>query len=185
MPHFSEKPAHDDRKERRSLHHDAEVVIVGAGIVGCALAVALGNQGRSVILLERSLRQPDRIVGELLQPGGVAALEKLGLIDCLQGIDAIPVQGYAVVYYGEEVDIKYPLNASKPSEQTRPEGMSFHHGRFVSRLREAAMRTPNVTVVESTVSGLIKNEWTGQVLGVECVTQGEKDYVRIPFTCTL
>jgi hypothetical protein len=66
-------------EERRRLHHEADVVIVGAGIAGCSLAVALGNQGRSVILLEKSLKEPDRIVGELLQPGGVRALEKLGI----------------------------------------------------------------------------------------------------------
>lgn len=69
-----------DAQERRRLeHHEADVVIVGAGIVGCAAAVAFGKQGRSVLLLERSLKEPDRIVGELLQPGGVNALEKLGM----------------------------------------------------------------------------------------------------------
>ena len=61
------------------MHHEADIVIVGAGILGCAAAVAFGKQGRSVILLEKSLKQPDRIVGELLQPGGVNALEKLGM----------------------------------------------------------------------------------------------------------
>jgi hypothetical protein len=69
----------DRREERRRVHHEADVVIVGAGIVGCAAAVAFGQQGRSVILLEKSLKEPDRIVGELLQPGGVNALEKLGM----------------------------------------------------------------------------------------------------------
>ena len=39
-------------------------------------------------MLERDLQQPDRIVGELLQPGGVLALQRLGLEDCLTGIDA-------------------------------------------------------------------------------------------------
>lgn len=69
----------DTREERRRMHHEADVLIVGAGIVGCAAAVAFGNQGRSVILLEKSLKEPDRIVGELLQPGGVNALEQLGM----------------------------------------------------------------------------------------------------------
>lgn len=69
----------DYREVRRREHHEADIVIVGAGIVGCAAAVAFGKQGRSVILLEKSLKEPDRIVGELLQPGGVQALEKLGL----------------------------------------------------------------------------------------------------------
>jgi squalene monooxygenase len=66
-------------ESRRNVHHEADVVIIGAGILGCAVAVALGKQGRSVLLLEKSLKEPVRIVGELLQPGGVAALEKLGL----------------------------------------------------------------------------------------------------------
>lgn len=69
-----------DRGEiRRREHHEADIVIVGAGVLGCAAAVAFGKQGRSVLLLEKSLKEPDRIVGELLQPGGVRALEELGL----------------------------------------------------------------------------------------------------------
>lgn len=75
----------DEQEMRRREHHEADIVIVGAGILGCAAAVAFGKQGRSVILLEKSLKEPDRIVGELLQPGGVRALEELGLRGtCLQ-----------------------------------------------------------------------------------------------------
>ena len=72
-------PTVDPREERRRIHHEADAVVVGAGILGCAIATTLARQGRSVILLEKSLKEPDRIVGELLQPGGVAALERLGL----------------------------------------------------------------------------------------------------------
>jgi len=56
-----------------------DIAIIGAGIIGTALAYTLGTQGRSVLLLERDLSEPDRIVGELLQPGGVKMLTKLGL----------------------------------------------------------------------------------------------------------
>ena len=41
-----------------------------------------------MLLLERDLAQPDRIVGELLQPGGYLALRRLGLADAVLGIDA-------------------------------------------------------------------------------------------------
>ncbi|KAI9845721.1 MAG: Squalene epoxidase [Sclerophora amabilis] len=164
----------DVAKSRRVLHHEADVVVVGAGILGCAIAVALGKQGRSVLLLERSLKQPNRIVGELLQPGGVAALEKLGLRDCLEGIDAIRVKGYDVIYYGQGVHIPYPENADD-TDRKRPEGRSFHHGRFIQKLREAATRTPNVTVVETKVTELVKNGWTGQILGVKTETNGTCD----------
>lgn len=52
---------------------------------------ALGNflqAGRRVLLIERDLKQPDRIIGELLQPGGYLMLKKLGLAHCVDGIDA-------------------------------------------------------------------------------------------------
>lgn len=180
----------DKIKEERERHHEADVVIVGAGILGCAIAVALGNQGRSVILLEKDLTEPDRIVGELLQPGGVQALEKLGLRDCLEEIDAIKVYGYDVIYYGKEVCIPYPENVRaeeqvandgyNPDEmrgmrRKRPEGRSFHHGRFIQRLREKAMKQPNVTVVEAKATELVRSGWTDQILGVQATVQGESD----------
>jgi len=173
----------DALESRRRVHHEADVVIIGAGILGCALAVAFSDQGRSVILLEKSLKQPDRIVGELLQPGGVAALEELGLADCLEDIDAIKVFGYDVIYHGDEVTIAYPENAAStatnPNEEekkSRPEGRSFHHGRFIQKLRERALKCANITVVETTASDLVRSGYTGQVLGVECSTKDRKDY---------
>jgi squalene monooxygenase len=56
-----------------------DMIIVGAGVVGCAAAKAFGEDGRKVLLLERDLTEPDRIVGELMQPGGMHALRKLGM----------------------------------------------------------------------------------------------------------
>ena len=46
------------------------------------------QDGRRVLMLERDLSQPDRIVGELLQPGGYLMLKRLGLAECTEGIDA-------------------------------------------------------------------------------------------------
>ena len=94
----------------------------------------------------------------------------------MEGIDAVKVKGYNVIYYGEDVRIPYPANAS-PSNGERPEGRSFHHGRFIQRLRERAMQHPNVTVVQSTATELVKSGWSDQILGVESITEGEMDYV--------
>lgn len=41
-----------------------------------------------MLLIERDLKQPDRIIGELLQPGGYLMLKRLGLAHCVDGIDA-------------------------------------------------------------------------------------------------
>ncbi len=45
-----------------------------------------------MLMIERDLAQPDRIVGELLQPGGYAALQKLGLQQCCDSIDSQKVR---------------------------------------------------------------------------------------------
>lgn len=58
---------------------EPDVVIVGAGVLGSAMAAVLAQDGRRVTVVERDMREPDRIVGELLQPGGYRALRKLGL----------------------------------------------------------------------------------------------------------
>ena len=43
------------------------------------MGTVLARDGRRVTIIERDLKEPDRIVGELLQPGGLQALKKLGL----------------------------------------------------------------------------------------------------------
>ncbi|CCM03056.1 uncharacterized protein FIBRA_05175 [Fibroporia radiculosa] len=138
-----------------------DVLVVGAGVAGSALAHALSTLRRPkplrICLIERSLAEPDRIVGELLQPGGVAALQHLGMGACLDGIDAIPVHGYCVVLNGKPVHIPYP---------DAKEGRSFHHGRFIQALRAKAKKASGVDVVEATVSELIECPKTGRVLGV-------------------
>ena len=149
-----------------SNHYD--VVVVGAGVAGCALAQALSSLKRPaplrICLLERSLAEPDRVVGELLQPGGVAALRKLGMESCLEGIDAIPVRGYCVVLDGKPVHIPYPEGY---------EGRSFHHGRFIQSLRKKAMAAPGVETVEATVSELVECPISGRILGVKAARKVE------------
>ncbi|KAK6819711.1 squalene monooxygenase [Apiospora arundinis] len=98
----------DEREERRVTYHEADVVVVGAGVFGCAVAHALASQNRSVLLLERWMKEPDRIVGELMQPAGMASLRKLGLGHCAEGIDAAACYGYNVINYGEEAVIPFP-----------------------------------------------------------------------------
>ncbi|KAM4060385.1 squalene epoxidase domain-containing protein [Hirsutella rhossiliensis] len=169
-----------DARVRREVYHEADVVVVGAGVFGCAMAFALANQGRSVLLLERWMKEPDRIVGELLQPGGLAALRKLGLGHCVDGIDSIPCKGYNVIYHGQPSLIPYPpvdQDGDVPckwsgagQEGKRPQGRSFHHGRFIMQLRRACMAHDSITVVETEVTKTVRGEHTDQILGVEART---------------
>ena len=87
-------------------------------------------------MLERSLQQPDRIVGELLQPGGYAALQEMGLQACVEGIDAQQVCGYALFKGSVALNMRYPATAG----QYHVAGRSFHHGRHATPLPLSYLR---------------------------------------------
>ncbi|KZO90090.1 SE-domain-containing protein [Calocera viscosa TUFC12733] len=161
-------------------------IIIGAGPAGLTLARSLALHSssssittsasaspsgepsqRKILLLERDLSPsgPDRIVGELLQPGGVHALRSLNLQGALEGIGAVKARGYCVVNtaQGKQVAVPYPDGE---------EGRSFHHGAFVAALRREVARTPGVTLEEATVHSLLECEHTARVLGVSATPRG-------------
>nr|QDC17514.1 squalene epoxidase [Fritillaria thunbergii] len=139
---------------------DTDVIVVGAGVAGSALAYTLGKDGRRVRLIERDLTEPDRIVGELLQPGGYLKLIELGLEDCLGKIDAQRILGYALFKDGKNTKLSYPLE----KYDSDVSGRSFHNGRFVQKMREKAASLPNVKLEQGTVTSLV--EENGTVKGV-------------------
>lgn len=145
-----------------------DAIIVGAGIVGPSLSVALARQGRKVLVIERDLSEPNRIVGELMQPGGLKALKELGMEGATKGIDAIPVHGYQIFYHGDSQPIPYPLVEGKSG--AREQGCSFHHGKFVMSLRKYMFAEPNITVLEATATDVVRDdEYT--VVGVQVKTK--------------
>ncbi|XP_057590933.1 squalene monooxygenase [Hippopotamus amphibius kiboko] len=146
-----------------SSQNDPEVIIVGSGVLGSALASVLSRDGRKVTVIERDLKEPDRIVGEFLQPGGYHVLKDLGLEDTVEGIDSQLVNGY-IIHDQEsksEVQIPFPLSENGHVQS----GRAFHHGRFIMNLRKAAMAEPNTKFIEGTVLQLLEEE--DAVMGVQ------------------
>lgn len=60
-----------------------DLVIVGGGIGGSALAATMAQAGRSVLLLEQSETYEDKVRGEWIAPWGVREVRRLGLYDLL------------------------------------------------------------------------------------------------------
>src|SRR5436305_2374478 len=60
---------------------DADVVVVGAGFAGLALAHVVAAEGMSVIVLERRTEAAIEGAGVTLQANGLSVLERLGLLD--------------------------------------------------------------------------------------------------------
>ncbi|HZZ86738.1 MAG TPA: FAD-dependent monooxygenase [Caulobacteraceae bacterium] len=60
-----------------------DLVIVGGGIGGSALATVMARAGRSVLVLEASEQFQDRVRGEWIAPWGVAEVQRVGLYETL------------------------------------------------------------------------------------------------------
>jgi 2-polyprenyl-6-methoxyphenol hydroxylase-like FAD-dependent oxidoreductase len=70
------------------MREGPDVVIVGAGVGGGALACVLARRGLAVLVLERMLVHQDRVRGEWMAPWGVAETQHLGLLDVLTAAGA-------------------------------------------------------------------------------------------------
>lgn len=57
-----------------------EIVIVGGGVGGGALATVLARNGVEVVVLERETSYPDRVRGEFVAPWGVPNSNGLGCL---------------------------------------------------------------------------------------------------------
>lgn len=154
-----------------------DVLIVGGGVAGATMAAYLGNHGIKTAVIEKSLAEQDRIVGELLQPGGVQQLRQMGLMHLLEGFDAQPVEGYALFLDGNNFKVAYPKKGS-----TTLTGRGFRNGKFVQKIREYILQLPSVTVIEGTVNELLESNDT--IMGVRYTAKADKEVyeLRAPIT---
>ncbi|MGC1677537.1 MAG: FAD-dependent monooxygenase [Candidatus Binataceae bacterium] len=86
-----------------SNHPNPEVVIIGGGIGGGALAATLAQAGIATTILEKSTVHVDHVRGEWIAPWGVAETQRLGLYDLL-----IKAGGHHLkrhIPYGDDIDI--------------------------------------------------------------------------------
>jgi 2-polyprenyl-6-methoxyphenol hydroxylase-like FAD-dependent oxidoreductase len=76
---------------------ETDVVIVGGGPAGLAVAVGAAARGLSTIVLERRVHPADKACGEGVMPRGVDALRALGALRYLAAADYAPIDGMRFV----------------------------------------------------------------------------------------
>lgn len=81
-----------------------DVVIVGAGIGGGALATALSRAGVSVLALEKTLEHRDRVRGEWMGQWGVAEAKELGLYDAMMAAGGHHITRHVSYHEGVPVE---------------------------------------------------------------------------------
>jgi 2-polyprenyl-6-methoxyphenol hydroxylase-like FAD-dependent oxidoreductase len=82
---------------------DYDVIAVGGGLAGSALAKVLAEAGLRVLVLEREVNFRDRVRGEQMHPWGIAEAKRLGLYEPLMATCANEVRYWSgqIVGYSE------------------------------------------------------------------------------------
>jgi 2-polyprenyl-6-methoxyphenol hydroxylase-like FAD-dependent oxidoreductase len=81
-----------------------DVVVVGGGIAGSALAVQLCRGGVPVTVLERTEQFPDRVRGETIPPWGYLEVAGSGLVDVVMQAEGTVATRY--VSYGDAMSVE-------------------------------------------------------------------------------
>lgn len=131
------------------------VVVVGGSVAGCATAALLGRAGARVTVLEKapSPEHFKRMCSHFIQPSALPVLERLGLLDDLATLDAVP----------------NPLNVWTRGGwyHTRgAEGLNIRRAKLDPLLRRTAAATDGVEVRQGTTVTALVRDAAGRPAGV-------------------
>ena len=73
------------------LNYDYDLIIIGGGVGGSALAAGMAAAGARTLILEAEQSFRDRVRGEAVMPWGVAEARRMGLLDILEQAGANPL----------------------------------------------------------------------------------------------
>lgn len=111
-----------------------DIITVGGGLGGAALAKAMAERGYRVLVVERETQFKDRVRGEWLAPWGVAEAKELGIYDLL-----MQSCGYHPLWW--DVRLGVAALGDRDLSATTPGGchsMTFYHPLMQKALIEAA-----------------------------------------------
>ncbi|MBL8773710.1 MAG: FAD-dependent monooxygenase [Phenylobacterium sp.] len=132
-----------------------DLIIVGGGIGGSALATVMARAGASVLLLEQSAAYEDRVRGEWIAPWGVDEVKRVGLYDLL--IEAGGHHLHRHVTYDETLDPAAAEARTLPLGIFRPDvpgPLCLGHPHHCQTLFDAASAAGAVTLRQARVTEL-------------------------------
>lgn len=94
---------------------DYDLLIVGGGLAGSALAIAMARHGARVLVVERERAFRDRIRGELVMPWGSVEAKALDIYDCLLAACGVEAR-YWTMYVDGKPDPTRDLTATTPRQ---------------------------------------------------------------------
>jgi 2-polyprenyl-6-methoxyphenol hydroxylase-like FAD-dependent oxidoreductase len=134
--------------------------VVGAGFGGCASALALARDGHEVSLLEAVERPQPVGAGIMLQPSGMLALSRLGVLDAVLS-HGEPCMRLRCVTRGERT----LFNLAYAARDARLYGLGLHRGALFSALFDALPQA-GVKLVLGVTACEVESEYVRDTSGV-------------------
>lgn len=156
------------------MERDAECVVVGGGIGGAVLALALGRAGRQVLLLERALAPPTITRPEILAGATMDLFERYGVGEQIRREAAIPLDGFELFEAGSRKRLFTVTRDVLQRAGARPHSTDPASTRCI--VLDAAERTGSVRIQRGVeIEGLVREG--SRVVGVRGRTaQGPMTY---------
>jgi len=128
----------------------SHVVISGAGVTGMTLAYLLAQGGIEVTLIEAAAKFDRVFRGEGLMPGGIQAIEQMGLLDLLQELPSQQIHTWEFV-----VNDRTFLQAKEPEALGIYRPTLISQPLFLEALLKRAQALPSFHFIQGTVHALL------------------------------
>jgi 2-polyprenyl-6-methoxyphenol hydroxylase-like FAD-dependent oxidoreductase len=115
---------------QNAAHYD--VIVVGGGLSGCAMASALADGRRRILVLEARAGRNPRFNGELIHPHGVDVLDERGFLAPLRAAGGADLRGFACIPGRHQPATLLPY---EEIPESRPHGFAIDHHDLVATLR--------------------------------------------------
>src|SRR5215207_871112 len=128
-------------------HPLLDVLVVGAGPGGSAVAALLARAGFRVTAADRAAFPRDKACSEYMSPETVRLLDRLGVVPALEAAGAAPLHGTQVTAaHGSRLHGRFALAGTPPF---RPTGLSISR-RILDHVLVGAAREAGASVLERT-----------------------------------
>ena len=158
------------------MERTADCVIVGGGIGGTVLALALARRGFRLVICEREASPPPAARPEVLAASTIQAFRALGLEDAALRTAALPLRGLELRQRGGSTVLAI---AAEELARAGVQPYSADPGRMRQLLLDAALAQASVRVERGLeVRSLLREG--GRVVGVEGARDGQPVTIQAP-----
>jgi menaquinone-9 beta-reductase len=147
-----------------------DIITVGGGLGGSALAIAMSRLGKSVLVLENDAEFRDRVRGEQVTSWGVAEAKELGIYDLLVSECATVERWWDIFIGGMQIMHRNMEETTVPQTPN----LTFFH----PRMQEALIREANAAGAEVRRGARVKSVEPGERPAVLFEQDGRQEQVE-------